>query len=468
MWCTRCGAELLPGAKFCVKCGQPTGGQNGMNYVKPTNTTFPRPANKRKIASILTTVIILAAVAFGVYTLFTLYPSTKQIRKDAAMCAEEYIVTDKPIELTEIDIDREHGSSRKRAVIYCTVTADSDGRLWHQTYRLDYTKIDSGWRLVSSVAYDTETWDVSASAGVSSAALRQLLIGREIGIKDISGTISEENLGDVVINEQTTDLEKGTDSVKMSYTLKSELASCTQNAKATLIFDGEEWTLSSLTPEGNAALAFNPGKEFSRSEEDLKNVLYSTPVQLKGEYDTQQVTIDSATLADFRCVDYAFDWNTGTVTYDCTFRLVKRVASLSVEASITYGYKSYGWDVDRVEYTPVVEKTNLVGTWTGEYSDWWAGRLSMTLEVSAQDANDMLTAVCYIGPSAAVPDYGNGSYTMVGGIQKDNLTVSLVSGDWIEKNGNISSNDFKAMLWIDEEKIYRSDKIDIKLNAEEG
>lgn len=466
MWCTRCGTELLPGAKFCVKCGQPTGGQN---FARPMNTatSFPRPAKRRKIVPILTTLLILAAVAFGVYTLLTLYPTTKQIRKDAIRCVADYVLTDKSVKLTDLDIDREHGSSRKRAVIYCRVTADSDGRVWHQAYRLDYIRNDSGWKLVSSEAYEPETWEVSASAGVTVEALRQLLLGREIGIKDISGTISEENLGELVINEQSTDLDAGTDSVKLSYTLKSEIASCTQNAEAALLFDGEKWTLSSLTPEGTATLAFNPGKEFGRSEEDLKTVLYSTPVQLEGEYDTQQVTVDSASLTDFRCVDYAFDWNTGTVNYNCTFRLVKRVASLSVEASITYGYKSYGWDVDSVAYTPVVEKTNLVGTWTGDYYNWW-GSPNMTLEVSAQDANDMLTAVCYVGPSASVPDYGNGSYAMVGGIQKDNLTVSLVSGDWIEKNGDIYKSDFKAMLWIDEEKIYRSDKINIKLSAEEG
>lgn len=461
MCCPKCGAETEAGQKFCVKCG------HVLEHSYPTNQAEDVPlesvskitphilslfkSKKARIALCVTAVLVIVGVLFCVF--HTSLPSHKQIQADL----EEYLsmyaqLGEFSIEKLSID-NKQLDGDKQFLTIICTVNLENDCVRRCESYQLYYQRWgDNDWTVLDISPYNYNSWSSEPTNGVTEQYIMEKLYGQSVTISGSEVVLDKINLKAVTIDNQSTDLEKGIDEVQITYRIESGIASCEQTADLSFHFAQNDWMLTSLTNTDEAEISYSDGHAFDRSDAKIKSDIYTTPIIWKGEYGTQNISIDEKTMSNFTIKGQSFEWSSGQVTVTCAFTLVKRVATLQVDADVIYSNTASGWSVSAINYTPVVESISLKGDWVGYYSAW-SEKPSLILSVTSHDANNMLAAIFAFGPSANTPDYERGSFSMVGGVEKETLTVNLKGNEWIDHPAGCYTKDLYGMLWIDDERI---------------
>ena len=64
MFCSQCGAQIAPGAKFCPQCGTPMVAQQQVTYTPPVNY-MPKKSGKKMIIAIISVFVVLTILLFG-------------------------------------------------------------------------------------------------------------------------------------------------------------------------------------------------------------------------------------------------------------------------------------------------------------------------------------------------------------------------------------------------------------------
>lgn len=463
MFCPTCGSEINDRQNFCPACGRPVAVEESEN--SPRETTSPQPrihkfiqtigfSNYKKflLPAITVAVLIIAVIVVAVF--HSSAPSRAQIRDDLT----EYLALQQDandgFEIAKLTKDEQKlDSSKKFALITCTVTLENDCVRRAQSYQLSYRKLGrSDWVIYDVSPYNYESWTAEPFSGVTERVVQAKLLDRVVKIDGSEITLDGNNLVGVSIDSQTTDLNTRTDQLEITYQVQSNVASCSQKADISFVFGDNDWMLYDLKNAGDAEITFTEGHTFERTDEQIKNDIYTTPIVWKGNYGTQNISIDENTMSNFSVKSQTFEWASNQVTVSCAFTVVKRIATLQVDADVIYTNSASGWNVSAINYIPVVESISLKGNWVGYYSTW-GKKPSLTLSVTSHDANNMLAATFSFGPSANAPDYESGSFSMVGGVEKDTLSVNLKGNEWIDKSGSFSMIDLYGMLWIDDERI---------------
>lgn len=461
MCCPKCGAEIDAGQKFCTKCGQTLESTDSASQSMNTPSeakakkTFPALTlfkNKKVWIPLCVAALVIVGVLFCVF--HTPLPSRNRVQSDLSEYLARSEMQSDTFAIKKLTIDSKQLDGDKRFLsIICTATLENDCVRRYQSYQLSYQRWNSNsWSIFDITPYNYDHWSSEPVSGVTEQYILEKLYGQKVIINDSEVVLDETNLKAVTINSQSTDLEKGIDEVQITYRIESGIASCEQDADLRFQFTQSDWTLTDLTNTNEAEVSYSDGHAFDRTDDQIKSDIYTTPIVWKGNYGTQNISIDETTMSNFAVKGQNFEWSSGQVTVACAFTVVKRVATLQVDADVIYTNTASGWNVSAINYTPVVESISLKGDWVGYYSAW-GEKPSLSLSVTSHDANNMLAATFTFGPSANAPDYESGSFSMVGGVEKDTLTVNLKRNEWIDRPGSYSMVDLYGMLWIDDERI---------------
>lgn len=464
-FCTKCGGELKQGSRFCTKCGSPIEDvappnvNTGNNVNQQTDTTAQEIQNWK--ATRRRNKLIPIAIGIGVVlvALFFFFrnsgPDKDQVQKDLAVylnvpknVAEHLSV--KSVKINDTSLD----DSKTIADVTTTATLESEDVRKVQSYKLNYSKVgDSSWLCNQIYPYNDNNWKAEPLHGVSENTIKRSLIGVKVNAdKKNNVVLKESDIGEVKIDKQDTDLKKGTDAVQFTYKIKSKIASLEQKASASFHFERDHWQMDNLKVDEKQQIVYNKGYDFKRTDEALKADLFKSPIMWKTNYGTQTISITNNTVRNFKKLPEAFEWKTGLITQRCTFDLMKRVVTFHVDADVVYEYTSSGWQVTKIHYLPKVQNIDLKGIWTGHYTAW-SEKPSLSLTINNQDANNMLTATFAFGPSSNAPAYKSGSYSMIGGIEKDTLIVRMKGDNWINRPRNFVFVNLDGVLLVDQEKI---------------
>ena len=466
-FCSKCGSELKPDSRFCTKCGTPvedshsSTGYSGNRENRQADESVQELQNwkaTRKRNKLIPIAIGIGVVLVALFFLFrNSGPDKDQVQKDLTLylnipknAAQHFSV--KSVKINDSSLD----ASKTIADITATATLESEDVRKVQSYKLNYSKVgDSNWLCNQIFPFKENDWKAEPLHGVSENTIKRSLIGVKVNAdKNNNVVLKESDVGEVKIDKQDTDLKKGTDAVQFTYKIKSKIASLEQKANASFHFDRDHWQLDNLKVEEKQQIVYNKGYDFKRTEEALKADIFKSPIIWKTSFGTQTISITENTVRNFKKMPEAFEWKTGLVTQRCTFDLMKRVVTFNVVADLVYEYTSSGWQVTKINYDPKVQNVSLTGVWTGNARGiHWSKVGSLTLTINNQDANNMLTATCAFGPSATSPDHVSGSYSMIGGVEKNTLIVKLTKNNWINKNGYASMKDFTGELLVDQETI---------------
>lgn len=464
-FCTKCGSELKPGSRFCTKCGNPIEDASSTNVNTRNREQTQQDVAVQEIQNWKATrrrnKLVPIAISIGVVlvALFFFFrnsgPDKDQVQKDLAayLNAPSYSAAHFTVKNTKIN-DTTIDDSKTIADVTSTVTLESEDVRKIQTYKINYSKIgDSEWICNHVYPFKQEDWKAEPLHGVSANTIKRSLVGVKINADKKNNVVLQAgDIGEVKIDKQDTDLKKGTDAVQFTFKIKSRIASLEQMATASFHFERDHWQMDNLKVDEKQQIVYNKGYDFKRTDEALKADIFKSPIMWKTNYGTQTISITNNTIRNFKKLPEAFGWKSGLVTQRCSFDLEKRVVTFHVDADLVYEYTTSGWQVTKIQYLPKVQNINLKGVWTGHYSVW-TGKPSLTLTINNQDANNMLTATFAFGASSSVPDYQSGSYSMIGGVEKDTLIVKMKGNNWINRPRHFSFVDLDGVLLVDQEKI---------------
>lgn len=397
-------------------------------------------------------VLVLAACAGALYYL--------TMPLEEAVLAEDFAAFQNLPEdekVTSLTISRRETQRFQRSdAVWCSITTETPAVRHARSYLLSYELTKEGWKLFAVDNTATGSWDTAPLTGVSAEQLQALLVGQPVEAdEDFTYTLTEEDVGEVEILSQTTDLNGRTDQVEASITVTDDILAWTVNAQIGCSFD-EDWLLDSLE-NAQAVVDFKPGMDFKLTQEDHLEDLYANPIVLglpeeeqedmmevivatEPEEDTapeeaeaaivQEVAVTEETISNFAVEETTFRLEDSKHLVTCTFDLVKDIATLQVEAVMTYGHDGKTWEMEEVDYTATVKEVKLDGTWVGSYSESAERKPSVKLTfTTAEDGTQSGTFA--FSPSEITPVFGTGSYAATATTDLKTLTVTVTPGDWI-------------------------------------
>ena len=480
MFCSKCGAQLTDNVRFCARCGEPVYipdkqeqeqaepvfatekkeinyfSDNEVNQVTPM-LVFEESAPKKKKGKVWLWVLIIALVlliAAGVIfaLIITLLPEDEAI--DAQL--RTYVQGnqfDEKVDISSLVID-EKVRDGEMLNVYCTVVAQ-DAELEHtQRYQLIYERNSYNWEIKEIIPCEEEKWSMLPLKGVTEEMVKEKLVGREVTLSNgVKIMLDESNLADVTIDSQNTDLENVTDKVNISYKVQSEVAECELTAEAAFVFDEDSWYLTYFKNNESGEIAYREGCAFEADEEQLKTVLQTKSITVSSNNGTQELTVDEADISGLTVDNQVFDWEKGTVTVNCSFKIEKKVAVIAVSAVATYKYNNSAWEAETMDCEAEIESLTLTGEWAGYYTSARNGsKPSVVMTVNSEN-NNSFEATFAFGPSDDVPRFPNGSYVMNGNVDADTLSVQLKPGAWIKNPRNVYTIELTGTLDIEQAKI---------------
>ena len=478
MFCDSCGKQIHDDAKFCPNCGAPN--RRPEEDVTPapipetpsTTSVEAEPlqpsadAPKKKKRSKLP--ILLLAAAAAVILLVLIFsggkpakPNEDQLRSDLLT----YLALDFQEKLVEFEIIEEITVEEEPVIAYLCDVVIEDGKVHcEESYGLEYhLSSENEWLCAGIEGLDPEEWITRPMNGITQEQLRQSLKGREIELReDRYAVLEADELNSMEIDTQETDLELGVDDVSVFLTTKDSILQWNFRLDLQYVFDGE-WYLHRMEL-GAVSNTILPEKAFDRTEADYLAAIYATPIGIPGDYGTQHIAVTEDTMKNFQYSDAMFSYDDYTHTVNCSFDLVKPLATLHVDARLIFVCQSSGWAVESIAYTPAVETVSVAGSWVGTYDGVGRDKPTLTVQIDNQDANNMLTGTVSFAPSAEAPDYPTGSHSFVGGIDKEELTFTIRGDQWVEKPESRGGNMLSwymvnegATLLIDENCIVNDD-----------
>ena len=339
-------------------------------------------------------------------------------------------------------VDEENGIND----IWCTLVTENSNKLYEKEAVLQYRKNgDNQWVLSDVDIEDSTGWIVSPLKGVTINEIPETLDGEILNIDNEPWDILKNEVTDISVDKQDTNLKEKNDSVIMTLTLQSEVEKVRLKLNAKYSFD-DEWKISDVSVEEVLGVESIPGKELNIKENDLIESLTQEKITYGNDPTmTQEITINKNEVSNIK-IEKEEVMNKGTerkYTYSCI--LNKGIVEFNLQVVTSYIY--YGeWGVPLVEITPNVKSVNIKGKWNGKFNEAGGGG-NVTLDITKLSENK-IEASYYYYPNKYSQQ---GSYNVAGEIDNKTLMMKLKAGNWIEKpnKDTLIKQDITAVINVD-------------------
>ncbi len=411
-------------------------------------------------------IILLGCVMIGLMGLVACSaPSEKEIIEELEPIFKECeIIEDVTVDSIEI-VDSE---KYEDAIEYDICVVSNDGVVSYEKYvTVTYEKNEERkWKL-KRVAEDQSMEVRSPIAGIALEGENSILVSLvdyTILEDGESWKITETNVTNAEIIEQTTDLEKKTDSVIVSLVVEDDVMQIVGKFTLDYVFT-DKWELESVAGEDTFEASYIQGMELNVQEEDLtaeitkqsfviKKSAEGTYVTTQAETEARTVNINSDDFSNLKIIEEKVEGKGTIHTFVCEGILKKHgIAEFKIQAVVPYYFVSGNWLIQPISISYEVVSIDIIGDWNGTYvyaPDGGEAKLS----IDSLDEEGNITGIYSFTPTTTTKYQQPGSYYVSGKIDFNTMNMELIAGDWIVTPSKISltnkKQDIVATLYVND------------------
>lgn len=363
-------------------------------------------------------------------------------------------------QIDEIEIiKRQTDKDQKKDTVWCTIVTSDTEVSYQKEILLTYGLYDKeGWLLDGVDVNPKNQWTMVPIKGINEEDIMDSLYDHTVVVDNEEWKITKNNLLKAEVKEQQTDLSEKKDEVTISLTLDEEIERAEGEIKV-LYFFNQGWVLDSVVSNKEFVSTIKEEYALNVTEGDLINEMAEMEIAYNGNgsQGKQMVTVNLQEISDFKIDDHTSEEKGSSQIYHCSYNLNKSHVVFGIEVVITYRHQSgEGWKARVNQPTATVVSTNIVGDWSGTYSDVpWEG--TAELHISEIQADGSVTAIYKFVPDSRSSDSA-GSYELSGYWDEESLQLVLKVGEWIEEPAKVrrfenEKQDITAQLDIEKERF---------------
>lgn len=402
--------------------------------------------------TLLTSLLIISAFSLGACG--ERVADEEQIRQELE-ANTKFQFLQKGEEIREIVIEKRQTEKDQRTdKVWCSVVTNDTEVSCQKNIVLSYGLYDKmGWVLDDIEVESKEHWIVTPLKGIEEDAIVTFLSGRAIVIDNEEWVITKESLVKAKIEEQQTNLEQKSDQLTVSLVLDDKLERAEGKIEALFIFD-REWKFDSIISRDDFTVSMKEEYALNVSEDDLVSKVLEKELPV-GE--TKQTTYaEKQEILDFKIVEQNSESKGSRQIYQCSYKVDKSEIVLEMESVIIYTYRDgEGWSGSAKETTSQIVSTDIVGNWTGTYTEApWGGKAELCI-LEIKD-NGTVTATYTFTPEEITKYSPMGSYELSGTWNGKSLELWLEAGEWIIEPENVrytSKDNITATLNIKKDRL---------------
>ena len=377
--------------------------------------------------------------------------SEETIRQDIEPIVSEILSSDQTID--DIEILEYKSDEKKDTSVSIKVMSSDDVAEYTDYFMATYLySADKEYVFDTVFQVDKDKSTITPIKGVTQEIAISSLKSKSIGVGEETWYLND--VTDVTIESQDTNLKEKTDTVTVSLTVNDKV----QQAKGKLKLEYEftdEWELTNVSQDGEFTVSDKPDCALEITDEDLLAELIKNEVTICADTsNSQTLTMTEAEISDFEVYKESVEARGSTKRYFCKATLTKPNAKISLDAQIMYVYEG-SWLLQPVVITAKVESIDIEGEWNGTYTGTpFSGKDSLDIEEVTEDGK--VKGVYSYTPDTITKNSQAGSYKVSGTIDMTSLTMKLDAGDWVVKDSSalsVTKIDITAVMDLENAEI---------------
>ncbi|MBQ4536674.1 MAG: hypothetical protein II994_03525 [Lachnospiraceae bacterium] len=354
--------------------------------------------------------------------------------------------------------NREENKKEKIETIDCIMNTEDAKCSYEKEIVLTYCFNDeNGWVLDSAEVNAPSEWNINPLVGVDKEEIMESIEKISITIEDEIWQIHKENVSNISIEEQATDLVEKTDVVTVMLTMDDKVKTATGNLQLEYVFDADStedtyWCLESYSGEETFVTAAKAGMELDVTEQ----MLIENIDRKSFTYGTIDMKINQSEISDFEITSQKESQKGTEKMYECKFVLAKEHADFEVKVQIPYSYINE-WRMGDITVDAKCNSVAIEGTWVGQ------NVYGRTCELIISDMDDSGNI------SGVYTEKGDNwhaaySYNVSGTMDFNNMSMYLQAGDLIgaAPYKGFKASDITASFFVDEQML--SGRADLQFN----
>ena len=377
--------------------------------------------------------------------------SKETLMQDIEPIVKEELSSSRTIDDIEI-LETESDEKNDTAVKIKVITQDDVAEYVDYFTACYYYSADKEYVFDTAFQIDKDKSTITPIKGVTQGIAVSSLKSKSISIGDESWSLND--VTDVTIENQDTNLEEKTDTVTISLTVNDKVQQAKGKLKLEYKFT-DEWELSNVSQDGEFTVSYKPDCALELTDKDLLAELVKNEVNLfENTSNSQTLTMTEAEISDFKVYDEITGIRGSKIKYSCTATLTKPNATISLDAQIMYEYEG-SWLLQPIIITAELESIDIEGKWDGTYTGVpYKGKASLDIEEVTEDGK--VKGVYSYTPNTITKYSQAGSYKVSGTIDMTSLIMKLEAGDWVVKDSSalsVTKIDITAIIDLEEAEI---------------
>ena len=413
----------------------------------------------KKYKSLLPTLIIVFVTAILLSSCSESVPNESKIKTDLEETRVTNLFNSEGIDKIEV-VKRNTDNDRKIDTVWIKIDSSDEEVAYIRYLRLDYQLYDQGGWILESVEPDERSlWASTPLIGVKEDMIKESIMGLRVNIDGDEWIFDQESISEIIIDSQNPLLEQKKDSASITVNLASDVLVAQGQMQLEFAFDND-WKMDDYRVSTPFESNFKDNAKFNLTVEQLITEVSKTPItfySVVGSHTGNQIiNINSNDVSNFSIINTESQ-NKGVIqVLNCVFSLNKRLVTFDVEAKITYEYdKLNGWEFKNTIYLPKVKSVIIEGQWIGHYnaSSYRTNSMGLNIDITNVSSDGAIEATVNFYPLPTNPSNPSGSLKAVGGIDFENLVVTIEGSEWIEQPRGYTFANYRGFLLADDSKI---------------